>query len=238
MSQYKTHIDLNDYVQFLSPYKNWKSVNVFACPVCNGKLTKDKTNGTKFTCWDNCSHSVIRKALLSLSGEDRSQAAELRETARAEREAELARKAEQERLALLPANRKHVEVLDIIKRNPMRPESINELIEKRGFTEALIRKYEGYNTWASWSFPAVSYDGMLIQSQHKSGGSYKWIAYGQTKRHETGQNPITVHGNRINPTQIILVEGLMVKPILTAERFPECLILGASGGQFLSLIHI
>ena len=62
------YIDLNSYAQFLTRHKK---KGYYECPVCTGKLSISRGNGTKFTCYgDGCAHSDIRKATLALAGED------------------------------------------------------------------------------------------------------------------------------------------------------------------------
>jgi DNA-directed RNA polymerase subunit M/transcription elongation factor TFIIS len=231
----KSYIDLHDYVKFLKPYKKGRVKTEFECPNCTGKLSVNRVDGTKFDCYDCGDRSAIRKALLESSGEKAKwpkQKEEERKAAHEQRTRELEAKAETERLKLLPSSKRHEQVLSAIASSQLKDKDRKDLTENRKLTPEIIEKYRFYSTWGGWTAPAVSYSGMLIESQHKLSGAYKWIAYGNTKRHETGQNPLTFHGSRTNPTQIILVEGLVIKPILTAERYPDSLVIGASGGQF------
>lgn len=232
-----TYINLNEYIEFLAPYKSGRTKGLYECPNCTGKLSVNKADGTKFSCYDCDDRSAIRKAVRNLAGDDDADKArfiEERQAAWEQKKLELARKNEEDRQKLTPSVKRHEEILKKIATNPLSVKDKQELIDSRNVTTEFLEKYNFYRTYKGWTMPAVSYDGMMIDGQHKVDGVYKWIAAGQTKRQETGQNPLTVHGNRINPTRIVLAEGLAFKPAIAAENHPDWLVVGASGGQFTS----
>lgn len=241
-------IDLNEYIGFLKPYKNRR--DAYECPneSCSngkgyrGKLTFNRANGTEFSCHDCGDRAAIRLALKKLSGEYDKEKEEWTKEKQQERERErelwlqnLEYQKEQERKKFEISSRRDVKMRREIADNPLKQKDRDDL-HRRGLSDRVIAKYEGYSTWGSWSFPAVNLQGYRMAAQHKVLDEdklvYKWIKKGDTKRHETGQHPLMVIGNKENPSIIALVEGLALKPILTAESHPDWQVTGAAGGQF------
>jgi hypothetical protein len=104
----------------------------------------------------------------------------------------------------------------------------------RGMTDADIKTIGAYSTMRGITIPVRNLQGQMVGAQVKpnSGEGYRWDSIGQNKLNETGQLPLTFWGCVENPRIIILVEGLTFKPYFTHLRYPDCLIIGASGGLF------
>jgi hypothetical protein len=105
-------------------------------------------------------------------------------------------------------------------------------ISRRGITMSEIRSIGIFATNRGYAVPIYNLDGFIVGAQIKChDGHYEWIEKGLNQVSGTGQLPLAIWGNRLNPARIVLVEGTGLKPYLASKRLAECLVIGASGGR-------
>lgn len=236
-------IDLNEYSDFLNPYKQGRTKYLRECPSCGGKLSINKSDGRKFDCYGCGDRSAIRRTLMIMSGKDRQQWSQ---------EEKDAWKAEQRRLQE-EQDRQHKEdrriYLKGLSDDKTRDAKYNHDIKKYGLNDRdrqmMVRRgmtpgqFEGwaYSVGSECYLPVFSLDGLMVGHQrytYNSDFKYLWGRAGAHHRKSTGEQPLTYHGNRKNPRELHYFEGLAFKVKIYSDRHPEVLCVGASGNQFVT----
>ncbi|MFA9201932.1 MAG: hypothetical protein ACEQSC_00070 [Candidatus Nanopelagicaceae bacterium] len=139
--------------------------------------------------------------------------------------------AEQERKRMVVSSVRNAETLEYMRNHPLAPEHRQQLIDK-GHTEESIAFGEAFSGWAGFAFPVIDLHGNRMLGQQRTPEGHKWIFRNQNKRHETGQQALSIFGNRTNPERVVLVDSISSKVSKTAYEHPEWLVAGASGGTF------
>lgn len=117
-------------------------------------------------------------------------------------------------------------------RFPIRADHTKDLLD-RGLDDLDIRKLGVFSTGAGYAIPIRAMNGLMVGAQVKIlSGGYRWESAGLNQLSETGELPLAIWGNTIDPNRIVFTEGTGVKPYLAAKRFPNSLVIGASGGRW------
>ena len=215
MDTAKNYIDLNDYTSF---FKLHKKKGCYECPVCNGKLSISRSNGTKFTCWDGCDRSDIRKAVLALAGENSSYSQEFLDKREA-RQRELV-EAERDRLAALkPELDRNLDWCGIIDRSFLSDQHRQNMLD-RGWTAKQIEISNARSSSRGRIIPIVTAEGLTVGSQVITPDGKRWYGTeGTNHLKETGELPLAVVYPGIpTPGVIAYTESTLDKPHLTAHR--------------------
>jgi hypothetical protein len=225
-------IDLNDYNQFLTPYK--KDRDCYHCPNCDGKLSISRSNGEKFSCYAGCDRSQVRKAILELAGENGTHSDEW-ESRKAAREQERL-EAERIRLASLKAaDERHSDWLDITGKLQLSDRHRQDMLD-RGWTPEWIEKSNARSTAKGRVIPVVTADGLMVGGQVILGKGQNKPWYGSTGTNhllETDELPLTVvypntvreeevkdkTGKAVRIGYIAYTESTGDKPWLCAQNF-------------------
>lgn len=145
------------------------------------------------------------------------------------------------KLKATPSEQRDRHYRHLIKTHSITPEHRAHVLSRKGMTDdrivemGLYSKQDYKGDWCLYA-PIPSIDGLLVGAQLKdfTDGSYKWDNAGDNKLKETGDLPLAIWGNRVNPDLILLVEGTGFKPYLASKAFPNALVIGAAGGQHAS----
>jgi hypothetical protein len=208
-------LDLNEYTNYLSPYKRRRGE--YHCPVCQGKLSISRGNGSKFTCWAGCDRRDIRRAILELTGETQTHSQEWAERAAAKQER--LEEAERERIAALRPEieldrdwRKIIDGLFLSDRHRQ------DMLD-RGWTPEQIELSNARSSAKGRIIPITTAVGLVVGSQVITSEGKPWYAVSPQLR-ETGELPLTiVHPQAPRTGTIALTESTLDKPHLTAHRF-------------------
>lgn len=189
-NQTYTPLNLNDY-----DVPRHHKRGYHECPACNGKLSISRGNGEKFTCYDGCSHSEIRRAVLALAGENTPspewEAAQAARTARSEKRIE----AERDRIAALRTEvERDREWKAIVSRGFLSDKHRQEMLD-RGFTPELIDKSSARSIGGGRVIPILNYLGRMVSGQiikGKGNGKPWYGSTGTNRLKETDEIPLTV----------------------------------------------
>ena len=183
------YINLNEYSDYLTRYK--KERNCYHCPVCDGKLSIVRLNGTSFTCYgSDCNRGDIRRAVLRLAGEttiseEQQQARDARAHERIE--------ADRTRIASLKSSpQRHKDWLDITSKTTLSDKHRQDMLD-RGWTPENIELSLARSTAKGRVIPITSAEGLLVGSQVVTDDGKRW--YGETgtnRLRETDELPLAV----------------------------------------------
>ena len=196
------YLNLNDYSTHLQPYQNAgvyarAAKNLFECPSCGGKLSINRSNGEKFTCYNCGDRAAIRKAVLALAGDDNHTRDEYWEQKRQE---QAAQRAEADRIKtdrLKTSAAKHQNWTSIVERGLLTDKHRQDMLD-RGYTPELIEKSQARSTTRHSGgrvIPVLDYRGLMVGGQviQGKGKGKPWYGAGGTNQlKETGEIPLTV----------------------------------------------
>lgn len=138
---------------------------------------------------------------------------------------------EKKRLARLPrVEQRDREYREKIRRNPLKDEHRQDLI-RRGYTPEQIAQSGCYSDWRGLAFTIQDIDGRLVGAQIKTRNGYVWDKVGINQLSGCGELPLSIRGDRDNPKRILIVEGTGAKVQIAALMYPDCIVVGASGGH-------
>lgn len=208
-------LDLNEYTNHLAPYKRRRGE--YHCPVCQGKLSISRGNGSKFTCWAGCDRRDIRRAILELAGKTNTHSQEWAERAAARQEQ--LEEAERDRIAAL---RSEIELdrdwRKIIDGLFLSDHHRQDMLD-RGWTPEQIELSNARSSAKGRIIPITTAVGLVVGSQVITPEGKRWYAVSPHLR-ETGELPLTiVHPQAPRTGTIALTESTLDKPYLTAHRF-------------------
>lgn len=181
------YIDLNDYTDYLTPYKNDR--DCYHCPSCDGKLSIRRSNGEIFDCYGCHDRSAIRKAILELAGEQFHSAEwDERKAAREQERVE----AERVRIAgLQPSAERNRDWLDITAKLQLSDRHRQDMLD-RGWTPGLIELSNARSASRGRIIPITTAEGLMVGSQ-VIGDIKTWYgATGTNHLLETGELPLAV----------------------------------------------
>jgi len=208
------YIDLNDYITHLQPYQNAgvyarTAKNFFECPSCGGKLSINRSNGEKFTCYNCGDRAAIRKAVLALAGDDNNTRDEYWEQ---KRHSIAAQRAEADRIRtarLKTSEQRHQNWTSIVERSSLTDKHQQDMLD-RGYTRELIEKCNARSIGGGRVIPILDYLGQMVGGQviKGKGEGKPWYGAGGTNQlKETGEIPLTViYPDR--PTEIVVTDKL------------------------------
>lgn len=217
-------LDLNEYTNYLAPYKCRRGE--YHCPVCQGKLSISRGNGSKFTCWAGCDRRDIRRAILEITGETQTHSQEWAERAaakQAERD-----EAERDRLGKLATEvERDREWWGIIANSFLSDRHRQDMLD-RGWTPEQIESSNARSLAKGRVIPITTATGLIVGAQVATSEGKRWYTTGANQLKETGELPLTVVYPQAPRTGIIAhTESTLDKPHLTAHCF-NLVVIGSS----------
>jgi len=229
-------LNLHDYEQYLTPHKGKKGF--YHCPSCDSKLSINKSNGEKFTCYGCGDYSAIRKSILKLSGGD----ANISSREMERRQARQQKKTEQERVRvakLQTETERNGNWLKIVSGSTLSDRHRQEM-KDRGWSDEWIDRCQARSSSQGRVIPIVTANGMMVGSQVAlNDGGKTW--YGSAGTHhlqETHELPLLIVYPKYPNQRIDLESGLAIgtiaytestldKPWLCAQ-LRNCVTIGSS----------
>ena len=209
------YLDLNDYTTHLKPYQKAgklharAELNLFECPSCGGKLSINRSNGEKFTCYGCGDRAAIRTAVLASSGGENNTRDEYWEQ---KRHSLAAQRAEADRIRtdrLKTSAVKHQDWRSILENGFLSDKHRQDMLD-RGYTPELIEKCNARSIGGGRVIPILDYLGRMVGGQvikGKGEGKPWYGASGTNTLKETGEIPLTViYPDK--PTEIVITDKL------------------------------
>lgn len=235
------YLDLNDHITHLQPYQKAGKLHaraaksLFECPSCGGKLSVNRLNGEKFTCYGCGDRAAVRRAVLALAGSENDTRDEYWEQKKQEKAAQ---RAEAERIRtdrLKTSELRHQNWRSILENSFLSDKHRQEMLV-RGYTPELLSKCNARSIGGGRVIPILDYLGRMVGGQiirGKGEGKPWYGASGTNTLKETGEIPLTViypdkpkeiveidnlTGSNKRTGYIAIVESTGDKPWLCAHR--------------------
>jgi predicted RNA-binding Zn-ribbon protein involved in translation (DUF1610 family) len=191
----------------------------FECPSCGGKLSINKNNGTKFSCYDCGDRAAIRKAVLKeLGGGYSNPEKEAQKEAREQERREV----EAARIAVLRTEEERDREWQGIVERSFLSDRHREEMRKRGWRDDWIEKSRARSSARGRAIPIFNATGLMVGSQVvlDEGGKIWYGAAGTNRLKETDELPLmVVYPEKPRTGVVALTESTLDKPCLCAQNW-------------------